>query len=218
MELLPLVEMYCKWELQEDCGDLRSLMLRFDSELELETHGLGRSLLLMIRDDDAGMDFSSHRLHLDVPSNPFDAIRSRIADIDLAFRALQPQVLLPADSTAHTTLVGMPALAFAMPDCLFPVFWINKSLTCQFFFRSVLRHLWPIIDWLAWTLAVCIQLSLEVMLDIVSPLKLQSFPSRILSSLPLPFPSTWCLCALRVILGRHNSVARPLAMTPNPYA
>lgn len=85
MELLPLVEMYCKYELQEDCTNLRSLMLCFDSERELETYELGRSLLLMLRDDDDGMDFSTHRLHLDVPSNPFDAIRGRIADIDLVF-------------------------------------------------------------------------------------------------------------------------------------
>ena len=55
MQLLPLVEMYCKWELEEDCSNLRELMLRFDSEAELETHELGRSLLHMLRDDDIGL-------------------------------------------------------------------------------------------------------------------------------------------------------------------
>ena len=52
MHILPLVEMYCRWELQEDCSDLGALMVRFDSESELESNALGRSLLRMIRDDD----------------------------------------------------------------------------------------------------------------------------------------------------------------------
>ena len=55
MQLLPLVEMYCKWELQEDCTNLRALMLCFDSEVALETHELGRSMLLMLDDDDNGL-------------------------------------------------------------------------------------------------------------------------------------------------------------------
>ena len=41
-QLFPLVEMYYKWELQEDCSDLRALMLRFDSEIELEAHDTTR--------------------------------------------------------------------------------------------------------------------------------------------------------------------------------
>ena len=50
VQLLPLVEMYLKWELEnctkeEDCTNLRALMLRFDSETELESNELGRSLL-----------------------------------------------------------------------------------------------------------------------------------------------------------------------------
>jgi hypothetical protein len=55
MQLLPLVEMYCRWELEEDCSDLNALMRRFDSESVLETHELGRSLLLMLRDEDDGL-------------------------------------------------------------------------------------------------------------------------------------------------------------------
>jgi hypothetical protein len=140
MQLLPLVEMFCKWELQEDCSDLRSLMLRFDSERELETSELGRSLLLMLRDDDSGMEFSGHRLQLDVPVNPFDAIRGRIADIDLAFRALQPQVRLTVEFTPHITLAGMPAMAFSMPDCLFLVFCCNKTFKWLFFVIDVLSR------------------------------------------------------------------------------
>ena len=56
MQLLPLVEMYCKYELQEDCIGLRDMMLRFDSELELGSHDLGRALLCMVREDAENQD------------------------------------------------------------------------------------------------------------------------------------------------------------------
>ena len=93
MQLLPLVEMYCKWVLNEDCSSLRALMLRFDNERELEAHELGRSLLLMVRDDDDdGLDRMPSRVRSDAASNPFDAIRARLADADVALRGLHPQV------------------------------------------------------------------------------------------------------------------------------
>lgn len=92
MQLLPLVEMFCKWELQEDCSDLESLMHRFDSESELESHELGRSLLYMIRNDDAALpQFFRHEPIL-VPGNPFAALRERLAAVDLAIHDLRPQV------------------------------------------------------------------------------------------------------------------------------
>ena len=46
--------MFCKYELQEDCSDLRALMLRFDGERALETDELGRAMLQMLRDDEIG--------------------------------------------------------------------------------------------------------------------------------------------------------------------
>jgi hypothetical protein len=55
VEILPLVEMYCKYVLLDDCSGLRALMLRFDSEVALKADALGRSLLLMLRDDDVGL-------------------------------------------------------------------------------------------------------------------------------------------------------------------
>ena len=55
MQLLPLVEMYCRWELEEDCSNLEALLLRFDSEAELESHELGCALLHMVRDDGGGL-------------------------------------------------------------------------------------------------------------------------------------------------------------------
>ena len=35
LHVLPLVQVFCKWEFQENCGDLRALMWRYDSESEL---------------------------------------------------------------------------------------------------------------------------------------------------------------------------------------
>ena len=94
MALLPLVEMYCKWELEEDCSDLTALMHRFDDESVLETHELGRSLLLMLRDEDIGLQILPPPSHFALAANPFDAIRSRLQAVDNAFHALRPQVHL----------------------------------------------------------------------------------------------------------------------------
>lgn len=69
MHILPLVEMHCKWELQEDCSNLGALMLRFDSESELESNALGRSFLHMIRDDDSGMPGTNAQHSPDVSIN-----------------------------------------------------------------------------------------------------------------------------------------------------
>ena len=96
MQLLPLVEMYCRWELQEDCSNLQALLERFDSVAELESHDLGRSLLFMVRDDDDGFRSYSERRHAK-PAHPtnvdaFAAVRQRLAAVDLAFQGLQAQV------------------------------------------------------------------------------------------------------------------------------
>lgn len=92
MQLLPLVEMYCKWVLEEDCTNLRGLMCRFDSELELESHELGRSLLFMIRDDDVGLISTPHPAPVQVVDNPFNDVRERLAAAAMAIRELHPQV------------------------------------------------------------------------------------------------------------------------------
>ena len=91
-QMLPLVEMYCRWELQEDCGNLHELMLRFDSEVELQTHALGRSLLAMLRDEDNNLEGLPRRAVLDTTPNPFDAVRDRLAAVDSAIRNLHAQV------------------------------------------------------------------------------------------------------------------------------
>ena len=92
MQLLPLVEMYCKWELQEDCNDLRSLMLRFDDESELETHELGRSLLCMLRDDDVGVPVMPTHAYRSLLDDPFVVARERLAAARLAITELQTEV------------------------------------------------------------------------------------------------------------------------------
>jgi hypothetical protein len=92
MQLLPLIEMYCKWELEEDCTNLHALMLRFDSESELQSHDLGRSLLSMVREEDAGLDILPLRATLPPQPSPFDLVRDRLAAAALAIRTLRTQV------------------------------------------------------------------------------------------------------------------------------
>ena len=92
MQLLPLVEMYCKWELEEDCTNLRSLMHRFDSEAALESHALGQSLLSMLHDDDVRFETFPVQVPFAVRPNPFDAVRERLAVAASAIRGLHAQV------------------------------------------------------------------------------------------------------------------------------
>lgn len=88
--------MYCRWELQEDCSDLQSLMERFDSVAELQSHDLGRSLLFMVQDE--GDDFRAYFERRNAESvthantDAFDAVRASLAAVDIAFQGLQPQV------------------------------------------------------------------------------------------------------------------------------
>lgn len=89
--------MWLRWELQEECGDLHALMLRFDSERELETHELGRSLLCMLRDEQMGLQSLPRADVVPVRDNPFDLIRDRLAAAEVAIRGLQPQVSIASD-------------------------------------------------------------------------------------------------------------------------
>ena len=92
--------MYYKWELEEDYNNLRALIFRFDSELELESHELGRLLLFMVRDDDMGLDRLSRRVCPNSWANPFDLVRERLAAVDLAIQDLHSQVHLVSDSSS----------------------------------------------------------------------------------------------------------------------
>lgn len=131
MELLPLVEMFLKWELQEDCSNLGDLMQRFDSESQLETHVLGRALLLMLRDDDGGMEMSSRRMQFEAPLDPFAAIRIRIAAVDTAFQALQPQVLLGVVCPGSCTVAEMPMAVIAMDSYMLLALCSSNTVKCK---------------------------------------------------------------------------------------
>lgn len=132
MELLPLLEMYYRWELEEDCGNLRTLMVRFDSEASLEMHELGRSLLLMIRDDDIGLQFPPTHQESVAPSNPFDAIRGRLAAVDLAFQSLHAQVNAHVGSFPSIAATRMRCMSPATAVCLFRVFCPQQTLEFKF--------------------------------------------------------------------------------------
>lgn len=118
MDLLPLIEMYCRWELQEECGNLRALMDRFDSEASLQTTELGCSLLLMLRDNDDGLQFRAPRQESSPPLNPFAAIRGRLAAVDRAFQGLHAQVLPSVDIGLGVSTVLSVYLSPALADIL----------------------------------------------------------------------------------------------------
>ena len=67
-------------------------MLRFDSEVELESHVLGRSLLFMVNDDAIGNDSVPRLVPITAPADPFQLVRERLAAAGSAIRGLQQQV------------------------------------------------------------------------------------------------------------------------------
>jgi hypothetical protein len=98
MQLLPLIKMYCKYVLQEDCTNLWGLIVRYDCEANLASHDLGRSMLAMLRDDDdGGPQILPARVHMTAPVSPFDAIKTTLAAMDVALQTMHPQVHLALD-------------------------------------------------------------------------------------------------------------------------
>jgi hypothetical protein len=67
-------------------------MHRFDSEVELQSHELGRSLLCMLQDDDVGFGGLHRHPEHAVHTNPFDELRNRLAAVGMAIQNLHPQV------------------------------------------------------------------------------------------------------------------------------
>ena len=78
-------------------------MVRFDSEVELESHDLGRSLLFMVRDDSHGMNMLPARVPLVPTGNPFDVLRDRLSAASHAIQAMHEQV--PLHPSLCTTYV-----------------------------------------------------------------------------------------------------------------
>ena len=75
-------------------------------------HELGRSLLLMIRDDDIGFQFPQARQQSEPAVDPFAAIRGMLAAVDLSFQGLHAQV--------HAHVVGFSSIAAARVRCVSP--------------------------------------------------------------------------------------------------
>ena len=70
-------------------------MLRFDCEVDLESHALGRSLLAMVRDDDGGFVTMPQPVTLIPTISPFDALWHRLDAAASAIRGMGLQVSLP---------------------------------------------------------------------------------------------------------------------------
>lgn len=67
-------------------------MLRFDSEEELESHALGRSLLFMVGDDEGGIESLPRSDPVVAPTDPFRNVRERLAAVGSAIQGLQHHV------------------------------------------------------------------------------------------------------------------------------
>jgi len=119
--------------LQDDCSNLRQLMLRFDSKVALQTHELGHSLLLMVRDDDVGLQNLPPRQFAVSFVNPFDAIRARLAEVDHAFASLHAQVQLDVDFWVSVAAAVLQVVVPADAACMFAVFCLQHTLESKFF-------------------------------------------------------------------------------------
>lgn len=135
-------------------------------------------------------------MHFDARVNPFNAIRSRLDAVDLAFRGLQPQVHLAVDFLSKSTIAGLRMMAFAMAVCLFSVFSMKKTLKCQIFLANILCPLGVIVVCAPSLLEVCIHLLLEYMFGLGSSFWFRSLPTSSRSCLGFPFPQPCCLNAL----------------------
>ena len=113
-------------------------MIRFDSEAQLQTHVLGGALLLMLRDDNAGLEMPAHRMQFEARVNPFDAIRSRLSALDFAFQGLQPHVQLAVVCPSECTIAGMRMAAFAMAVVLLSALWLTTPFKCKQWFHIIL--------------------------------------------------------------------------------
>ena len=88
-------------------------------ELKLEAHGLGRSLLFMLRDDDMGFNSLPQRVRPESQPNPFDVVRERLAAVGSAIWDLHPQVHLLSDYSSSCKLDKKFVVALGMGTKLF---------------------------------------------------------------------------------------------------
>ena len=69
-------------------------MHRFDSQHELESHALGRSLLAMLADEGGCFETAPEQAPIAARPSPFDSVRERLAEAASAIRHLQVQAHL----------------------------------------------------------------------------------------------------------------------------
>lgn len=140
MEILPVVEIHCRYELQEECSNLQALMHRFDHERELQSHELGRSLLFMIRDDEAGLESLYRRSQPAAPQNPFDAVRAGLAAVGATFVGLRPQQQVAPALCAACTLRGVYFNEIVGRLAIRWVFFLIPSTACVVLASVMLPH------------------------------------------------------------------------------
>lgn len=78
-------------------------------------------LLLMLRDDDIGLQILLQHQNLTALVNPFYTVKSRLAAADLALRGLHAQLHLNVYAFPKTTATGMQQLTCAAADCMWSV-------------------------------------------------------------------------------------------------
>ena len=93
-------------------------MHRFDSELELESHELGRSLLFMVRDAGAEIEGLPRHVPLPTPPNPFEAMRERLAAAGTAIHDLHHKVLLVSCLHCALRVSSFLSTAVIVPESL----------------------------------------------------------------------------------------------------
>lgn len=92
-------------------------------------HDLGRSLLLMIRDDYIGGQFPQAQQHFVAPVDPFAIIRGRLAAMDVAFQSL------------HAHVDGFPSALAAQMRCVSPataVCYVQGLLPSQYLAMKIM--------------------------------------------------------------------------------
>ena len=75
-------------------------MHRFDSQHELESHALGRSLLAMLADEGGCFESAPEEAPIAARPSPFDSVRERLAAAASTIRHLEVQAYLLACPSA----------------------------------------------------------------------------------------------------------------------
>jgi hypothetical protein len=110
-------------------------MVRFNSEVELESHNLGRSLLFMVRDDADGIDTLPARVPLMPTTSPFDEVRERLSAAGHAIRVMHEQVQL--QPFFCTTNVDIHIYCGSFEHVILILWRLPKKNCSRFAYRSL---------------------------------------------------------------------------------